>query len=133
MANGAKLTSWNRDVDGDRALPGALDRVLQASQRMLSDRVDLVLLDVQSVLGLVVRGLLAVGLSAALFLIAWLAAMGILLVLCAGAMPRPAALALVVAANAAAGSALLAVGLRRIEAARTVTLSRRAAADATKV
>lgn len=113
-------------AENEPSLTSALERIVQASQRVIGDRVDLVVLETRELLALTFRGLLALGLAIGLLLLAWLATSSMLVFLLLNAMSRSGALAIVAGINLVLGAVLLRIALSKIDTATSFTESRAA-------
>jgi uncharacterized membrane protein YqjE len=112
-------------AENEQSVAAALERVLNASQRIVQDRTDLVFLEVRQLVGTTFEGLLALGLAVGLLMLAWVATISMLVFLLSEVMPRSAALAAVAAVNLAGGLVLLRVAMSKAAFPGSGTVNRR--------
>lgn len=88
-------------------------RALEAGQRVVLDRVDLLRFDLRQQAGRTLSGALLVAVGAFLVAAAWVAGMGAVVVWLQQYLVLYASLAVVAAATAVVGAAAMAIGMRR--------------------
>ena len=89
----------------------ALEHVVDAGQRMIADRIDLVRLELTALAVRSLRGVVLMSAGAALGGVAWLGLMTVAVLLLERVWPLTASLAAVVVFNLALGGILVAVGV----------------------
>jgi hypothetical protein len=90
----------------------ALEHVIQASQRVITDRLDLLRLEVSESVGRGLRGAVLIGAGVLVGCCAWIALTGAVLAVLAMYLSLPASLLIVAALHAGAASVLIAGGIR---------------------
>ncbi len=104
-------------VDNEPSVGAALERIVLATQRVIGNRVDLAFLEAREMMAVTFRGLLALGLSLGLLLLAWVAASSMLVFLLMNVLSRSGSLAVVSGINFVVGMVLLRSALGRFESA----------------
>ena len=104
------------DKKAPPSLSSALERVANASQRIITDRIDLVCLESAAAFSRALHGGALLGVGGILICGGWFAAMAIVVVLLDAYVTTTAGLAVVALLSAAAGGALVVLGLRRLPA-----------------
>jgi uncharacterized membrane protein YqjE len=109
------------------SVTSALERVISASQKVVTERTELVFIEVRELLRATFEGLLALGLAIGLFLIAWTAAVAALILFLMQMMSRSGALATAAALNLVLGAALVRLAMSKSAAATAAMQNRRPA------
>ncbi len=102
------------DTSASPSLSSAFERVLTASQRVITDRIDLVRLESAATISHAIRGGALLGVGGILICGGWFAAMGIVVVLLDAYVTLTAGLAVVALLSLAAGGSFVVLGLQRL-------------------
>jgi uncharacterized membrane protein YqjE len=106
-------------AESESGVGPALDRVFRASQRVLIDRIDLVLLEIQQLMARGFLGVIALAVAAGLVLGGWFSLMA-LVILLADASARPMLLGIVGVANLAIGAGLVRLAASYVQAPKLI-------------
>lgn len=116
---GIPAALYSGDKNASPSLSSALERVLNASQRVITDRIDLVRLESAAAISRALRGGALLGVGSILISGGWFAAMAIVMVLLDEYVTPTAALAVVALLSVATGGSFVVLGLRRLLAPAT--------------
>ena len=112
-------------VENEPSVTAAVERVINASQKVVTERTELVFIEVRELLRGTFEGLLALGLAIGLFLMAWTAAVAALIIFLTQAMSRSGALATAAALNLVLGVVLVRIAMSKSAAATSAFANRR--------
>jgi hypothetical protein len=110
----ATLAFRSGDKETPPSVSSAVERVLNASQRLITDRFDLVRLESAEALSRALCGGALLSVGGILICGGWFVAMAIIVVLLDQYAPRAVGLAVVAVLSGAAGGSIVALGLRRL-------------------
>jgi hypothetical protein len=96
----------------EHSVGAALEHVIVASQRVITDRLDLLRLEVSESVGHGLRGVLLISAGVLVSCCAWLALTGAMLAILTNYLSLPVCLLIVATLHAGAGSILIAGGVR---------------------
>ena len=114
-------------VENELSVTSAVERVISASQKVVTERTELVFIEVRELFRATFEGLLALGLAIGLFLMAWTAAVAALIIFLMQVMSRSGALATAAGLNLVLGVLLVRVAMSKSAAATSVFANRRSA------
>jgi uncharacterized membrane protein YqjE len=114
-------------IENEPSVTSAVERVISASQKVVTERTELVFIAVRELLGATFEGLLALGLSIGLFVMAWTAAMAALIIFLTQVMSRSGALATAAVLNLVLGAVLIRIALAKATTARSAFANGRSA------
>jgi uncharacterized membrane protein YqjE len=104
-------------VESEPSVTSAVERVISASQKVVSERTALVFIEVRELLRATFEGLLALGLSVGLFLMASTAAVAALIIFLTQVMSRSGAVATAAVLNLVLGALLVRIAMSKAAAA----------------
>jgi len=117
-ADNGRKHEWPSDLHetpaNGRSLTAALEHFLNASQRVITKRIDLALLELSDGVKRVVRGTLMIGVGVSIVACGWWALMAFIVFLLDGVFTLPARLAIIVGLSAAIGVVLIVVGIQDV-------------------
>jgi hypothetical protein len=116
-------------VENEPSVTSAVERVISASQKVVTERTELVFLEVRELLRASFEGLLALGLAIGLFLMAWTAAVAAFIIFLTHLMSRSGALATAAALNLVLGVVLVRIAMSKSAAATSAFANRRSAGN----
>jgi uncharacterized membrane protein YqjE len=116
-------------VENEPSVTSAVERVISASQKVVTERTELVFIEVRELLRATFEGLLALGLAIGLFLMAWTAAVAAFIIFLTQVMSRSGALATAAALNLVLGVVLVRIAMSKSAAATGAFANRRSAGN----
>jgi hypothetical protein len=107
-------------VENESAVGTALDRVFRASQRVLIDRIDLVLLEIQQLLAVSFLAVIALAIAVGLILGGWFSLMLVIILVVGDADSRPLIIGVIGATNLAIGAGLVRLAAVKVQAPKLI-------------
>ena len=112
-------------VENGPSVTSAFERLLSASQKVVTERTELVFIEVRELLRATFEGLLALVLAIGLFLMAWTAAVAALIILLTQVLSRSGAIATAAVLNLVLGAALVRMAMAKAATATSAFANRR--------
>jgi uncharacterized membrane protein YqjE len=110
--------------ENDPSVTSAVERVISASQKVVTERIELVFIEVREMLRATFEGLLALGLSIGLFLMAWTTAVAALIIFLTQFMSRSGAVATAALLNLVLGAMLVRIAMSKAATATSAFANR---------